>query len=122
MVKNTQKTLPAEIITDFLSEYLAVDNQYLEDSQYHLVVNAEQTEFVLIELGWREKRYFNHMVFHLQLLAEEVWIHQNNTDVPIERHLIAAGIRSDAFRVSYLESPKALADCRPKEQAEKMAA
>ncbi|MEM9886107.1 MAG: element excision factor XisI family protein [Bacteroidota bacterium] len=121
-MERTQLKTTAEIITDFLSEYLAVDNQYLEDSQYHLVVNAEQTEFVLIEMGWRKKRYFNHMVFHLQLLDEEVWIHQNNTDVPIERHLIAAGIRSDAFRVSYLESPEALENCRPREQAENMAA
>ncbi|MEM8526513.1 MAG: element excision factor XisI family protein [Bacteroidota bacterium] len=111
-----------EIITGFLSEYVEVDNQNLSHTQYHLIVNESKTEFVLIALGWQKKRYFNQIVFHLQLVEDEIWIHQNNTDVPIERHLIEQGISRERFRVSYLEPVENLESCRPTQEVQKMAA
>ena len=33
----------------------------------HLVINAAKTEFVLLDVGWFNKRYISDLVFHIEI-------------------------------------------------------
>ena len=91
------------ILRKWLEEYIKMDSKKLVPIQHHLVINEAKTEFVLIAMGWLKKRYLHHIVFHLQLTDDYIWIHQNNTDVDLETELSHLKIPVEFFRVSYLE-------------------
>lgn len=91
------------IIHEWLDEYTKIDSQKLSNVKHHLVINEKKTEFVLLAVGWLKNRYIHHVVFHLQTTKENIWIHQNNTDIELEIELLRLGIPLENFKVGYLE-------------------
>jgi len=64
-----------------------------EDSvKAHLVFDDEHQSYVVVEIGWREKKYIYQPVIHLELHNNKVWIQQDYTEVGVADELMEAGI------------------------------
>lgn len=62
------------------------------DLSRHLIINADKTEFVLLDVGWFNKRYISDLVFHIEIKNQKIWIHEDNTDIDIASVLVNEGI------------------------------
>lgn len=58
----------------------------------HLVINKEETEFVLLKLGWVNKIFKHGLLFHFEIKGEKVWLYKNHTDIDIGTRLAEKGI------------------------------
>ena len=52
-------------------------------TQRHLIINADQTDFLILSMGWKNKSFIYHVVYHIQIKGDKIWILQNNTDVDL---------------------------------------
>lgn len=81
-----------QIIRKELESYEKMRIANAPDVRFHLVVSEGQNEFLLLSFGWKGKQYRHTVNFHLEVKGGKVWIHQNKTDIEIEKDLIDAGI------------------------------
>jgi hypothetical protein len=80
------------IILDLLSEYAhfwgsdgGIKRRVIADKNIHT--------YQLISYGWQDgKRYVHNIAFHLEIIDDKVWIHQNNTEAMIADELMEKGV------------------------------
>ena len=72
------------------------------DLSRHLVINENRTEYVLIDVGWFNKRYISEIVFHIEIRNEKIWIHSDNTDIAIAELLAKEGIPKKEIVLGFL--------------------
>jgi hypothetical protein len=88
---------------DKISKYKAIISDVLETraknmlanspgAQSHLVYDGEKNEYVLIWVGWSGSSYTHGLMFHIQIIDEKVWVHEDRTDIGIADVLVEAGI------------------------------
>jgi hypothetical protein len=58
----------------------------------HLIINKEQTEFILMDVGWFKQRYISDVIFHIGIINDKVWVHNDFTDIGIADYLVKGGI------------------------------
>ena len=68
----------------------------------HLIMNEDQTEFVLISFGWNEKNYRHSFVFHIEIKKDKIWVHEDNTDLGIAAKLAENGIPKSDIILGFL--------------------
>lgn len=68
----------------------------------HLVIDKNQTEFILIDVGWFKKRYISEIVYHIEIKDEKVWVHSDNTDVGIADYFVKEGIPKSEIVLAFL--------------------
>ena len=62
-----------EIITKILTEYAQLPYAHGE-LQRELVIDAEKTHFLLLTLGWDNKRRVHGCLVHIDILDSKIWI------------------------------------------------
>ncbi len=61
-------------------------------AQSHLVYDEAKNEYVLLWVGWTGEKYTHGLMFHVQIIDEKVWVHEDRTDIGIADVLAEAGI------------------------------
>lgn len=56
------------------------------------VLDPVNDHYLLVEVGWRQNRRVYQSLIHLDIIDGKVWIQRNETDQPIARELMEAGI------------------------------
>ncbi len=54
----------------------------------HLIINPEETEFILLLNGWHNNKYFNDIVAHIELSKHKILIHEESIDPSIYERLM----------------------------------
>lgn len=62
------------------------------DIELKLVFDLERDRYLLIALGWRERRRIHNCVMDLEIIDNQVWIQRNQTDRVIAEDLVAMGV------------------------------
>lgn len=60
--------------------------------EQQLIINKEETQFIIMVVGWYEEYYKHFALLHVQLKEGKVWLHQNNTDEDVGSILEEKGI------------------------------
>ena len=68
----------------------------------HLIINTDQTEFVLLTVGWQDKKYHHGVLFHVEIKDNKVWVHQENIDVGIAEIFAKEGIPKSEIILGFL--------------------
>lgn len=63
-----------------------------KDLETHLIINKEETEFIILKLGWVNKIFKHGLLFHFEIKGEKVWLYKNHTDIDIGSRLADKGI------------------------------
>ncbi len=79
----------------------------LPDIYNQAIVSEDQSHYLLITMGWHQKKYIHTLAFHLEVKEDKVWIHEDKTDTPIANRLIELGV--DASDIVFgFEAPYSL--------------
>lgn len=68
----------------------------------HLVINADRTEFILLDVGQFNKRYISDIIFHIGIVKGKVWIHNDYTDIGIADYFVKYGIPKSEIVLAFL--------------------
>lgn len=81
-----------QIIIDLLQRYASIKKTLTPDVKAQLIIDKENQQYQLLSIGWHNHKYIYLVAFHLSIVADKIWIHQNNTDVLIADELAEQGI------------------------------
>lgn len=69
-------------------------------------VDPDRDHYGVLEYGWLNGIYHHHIMMHLQIINEKVWLHYNATDRQLGEELVGLGVlREDiilGFRPAHL--------------------
>lgn len=68
-----------------------------EDIHHEVVFDTEHHRYLLLSVGWSKGQRIHHIVMHIDIINEKVWIQANNTDRLIAEELVEAGIPPQAI-------------------------
>lgn len=100
-------------MTSLTSPHYAAIKQVLEDYadflgqdehvQLELVLDCDRNRYLLIETGWDNGHRVYGSLLHIDIIDDQLWIQQDNTEDGIVEDLVAAGIPPErivqAFKV-----------------------
>ena len=68
----------------------------------HLIINNDRTEFLLLDVGWFNKRYISDIIFHIGIVNGKVWVHNDYTDIGIADYFVKYGIPKSEIVLAFL--------------------
>lgn len=80
-----------KIIRELLTELAAVPH-IEEGIRDRLLFDEDNDSYAIISEGWNGEERIHHIVIHLEIIHDKIWIQADNTDVVIARELEAQGI------------------------------
>lgn len=95
-VKNYQEAIREELQYQLELEYSDMPN-----INYKLIEDGLQ--FIVLAVGWHEKKYVHDLWFHLELIEDKIWIFENNTDYQLGKALVQKGIDKNDLVVAWLD-------------------
>jgi hypothetical protein len=98
-IKKQQKA-----ILNLLEYYAAIKSPFMPDVENKVIADTKNHEYQLIRLGWHENKHIHYTVFHFSLVNNQVWVHENRTDLNLDQELINFGIALKDIR-SGMEAP-----------------
>jgi hypothetical protein len=90
-----------KIIIDLLQEY---DTHWgsIEGMKNKIVADTKTNTFVFMTYGWQNRETYTHLLcFHLEIIEDKVWIHENNTDAMIAIDLIQKGVNPEDIVIGF---------------------
>lgn len=84
----------------FISEYGKPD----EGIEIRSIVDSTQSIFQLVLLGWQGVERIYHVLFHLEIKGDKVWVQEDNTENGIAAFLLKNGLsKQDIVLAFYSE-------------------
>lgn len=76
-----------QIIQNFLADFIAKN-----DPNAQLVFDQERDRYLVMHNEWRNHNRIYGCVIQLDIIDGQIWIQQNNTEIYVDRELIAQGV------------------------------
>ena len=89
-----------QIIKDILTQYAAIPYSYGEIEQ-QVIVDQEENNFFLIDIGWQNQKRIHGFVVHIQIINDKIWIQRDGIEDGITNDLLAAGIPKDKIVLAF---------------------
>lgn len=71
--------------------------------QNHLIINNDNSEFILILNGWHNNKHYYNVVAHVEVTDSKILIHEESIDPTLYERLIDQNISECDIVVAYLE-------------------
>lgn len=81
-----------QAILSFLQEYAKEGLANAESIETQLIADAERHHYQLMRIGWLNKEFIHHCIFHFDIKNSKVWIQQNNTELQVADELMKLGV------------------------------
>lgn len=79
-------------ITDFLREYSSEKPVNLPKVENQVIIDSTNHHYLLLRVGWNDKEFIHHCVFHFDIKDEKIWLQQNWTEVLVADILVEKGV------------------------------
>lgn len=66
--------------------------------------NDEEQTYLILNVGWREKRYIHNVVVHVDIINNQLWIQKDDTEEGIATDLVEAGIPKHNIVLGFREA------------------
>jgi hypothetical protein len=81
-----------QIVRELLNDYASILASDTADIHHEVLFDTEHHRYLLLSLGWFKGQRVHHVVMHIDIIDEQVWIQANNTDRLIAEELVEAGV------------------------------
>jgi hypothetical protein len=99
---------------DKMNKYQKIVKAYLEKEaserfpdqpglKHHLVQADDGRSIILLVMGWHNGKYHYFIANHIELQGNHIFIHEDNTDIPLAEKLVELGIPASYIKCSYLD-------------------
>ena len=65
--------------------------------------NDEQQTYLVLNIGWRNKRYIHNTIIHIDLIDQQIWIQKDDTEEGIATALVFAGVPKSQIVLGFRE-------------------
>ncbi|MDM8527523.1 XisI protein [Anaerolineales bacterium HSG24] len=89
-----------QIVKNILQEY-AQYKPVNVDVTSALSFDDEHGHYVLLHFGWDYKKYLNHVVLHLQIIGDKIWIQNDETEEGIATDLLELGVPKEQIVLGF---------------------
>lgn len=89
-----------QIIESVLQRYASIPYSHGE-MNYHLIVDAERENFLLMTIGWEGHRRVHAVIVHIQIIDDKIWIQRDGIEDSITAELESAGIPKDKIVLAF---------------------
>lgn len=80
-----------DTIEKILREYANVPYSYGDIEEY-LIIDSERNHFLLLDVGWQQKKRVHGCLTHIQIIDGKIWIQRDGIEDGITNDLVKAGI------------------------------
>ncbi len=94
-----------QCITALLAEYQAYlggANLQQTDERLKVIIDTEHHHYQLLIVGWKAGKYRFKVLFHLDIIANKIWIQQNDTEFSIADELMEKGVLQQDIVLGFL--------------------
>ena len=91
-----------KILTEVFTYQSTLHFSNAPEVEQQLIINKDETQFLVMVIGWIEEEYKHFTLLHAQLKDDKVWLHQNNTDEDIGAVLEKKGIPKLEIVIGFL--------------------
>ena len=84
------------ILTDYISVPYSRGN-----IESKLIISNDENNYLLMTLGWQNKKIVHGCIIHLEIIEDKIWIHRDGTEYGIANELIDAGISKDKIVLGF---------------------
>ena len=81
-----------QLVKQLLHDYASIFVSNEANIDYQVIFDTEHNRYLLLSVGWSNGQRVHHVVMHIDIIDEQVWIQANNTDRLIAEELVEAGI------------------------------
>ena len=69
-----------------------------------VVVDAKKQNYLFVSFGWQHPESYTHLLcFHVEIIADKVWIHENNTEALLADELVQKGVARTDIILGFVE-------------------
>jgi len=91
-------------IQQFLGYYRSL-RQDDPDVESQIINDKENDRYLIVNVGWRNKRRIYGCVMHLDLRGDKIWIQYNGTEIDVAERFVEMGVPRQDIVIGFL-SPK----------------
>jgi XisI protein len=70
-------------------------------SQCELIINIDQTRYLIIDEGWIDENRIHTLIFDAEIRDGKIWLHHDGLDHGITDELVAAGVPKDRIVLAF---------------------
>ena len=89
-----------EKIRYILADYVSVPYSR-GDIESRLIIGNDENNYLVMTLGWQDKKRVHGCIIHLEIIEDKIWIHRDGTEYGIANELVNAGISKDKIVLGF---------------------
>lgn len=89
-----------QIITEILTEYSKIPYA-VGELERHLIIDKPANNFILLTIGWQNRKRVHGCLVHIALIDDKVWIQRDGIEDGITYDLLEAGIPKDKIVLAF---------------------
>ena len=89
-----------QIVKGILQEY-APRRPVNADVTSALSFDDEHGHYVLLHFGWDGRKHLNHVVLHLQIADDKIWIQNDETEAGVATDLLGMGVPKERIVLGF---------------------
>jgi len=92
-----------QAIISVMDDYIAqhAHSESLRGLQYEKLIDTQNLHFQLILLGWQDKQRIFNLIFHIDIIADKIWIQEDNLEYSVAERLTEKGISKKEIVLAY---------------------
>ena len=90
------------IISQLLNDYACFKRSVTPNVTSEVIIDKENNHFMLLSIGWHNQKFVYNVAFHFDIVADKIWLQQNNTDVLIADDLVEMGVEKSDIILGFI--------------------
>ncbi len=87
-------------IKSILTDYVSIPYSR-GDIKSKLIISNDRNNYLVMTLGWQNKKRVHGCIIHLEIIDDKIWIHRDGTEYGIANELLDAGIAKDKIVLGF---------------------
>lgn len=90
-------------IQALLQEYTTYFHKAKSPIRTELLFDTERDHYQILRMGWEQGAFVYYVSIHLDLIDEQIWLQQNNTEFSVARDLVKRGVPASDIVLGFHE-------------------
>ena len=90
-----------DIIQNVMNDFIQKRKDSVKGLTYEMILDHKNLRYQLILMGWHNEERIHHLVFHIDIINDKIWIQEDNTEIGIANSLVEKGISKKEIILAY---------------------
>ena len=90
------------VLTDYYDLLRSATTIGASEVRDELITDLLHNHFQLVSMGWQKQRFFHETHIHIDIIDNQIWVQQNNTEFDVVAEMISKGIDKQAIVLGFI--------------------